>query len=158
MEYFPFYIVHQTNQRYSCIPYPTFAEVLATLDELQPNFGWTEKFSQPLSWLCGNARPLDSITIDWFEFLLPESLCIIFDIPPTWVWTFCEEVLRALEDARAQAVRQHCESHLDCPECHGLLKAGASCVDLIFLNSWHAHIEFCLPRGRVLVGESTIGT
>lgn len=132
MEYFPFYLVHESTYHQGCIPYPTFAQLLARLDELQPNFGWQDKFTQPLTWFFGNVRPLDSITIDCLDFVLPRSLIVIFDIPPAWVLCFCEEALRALEIARAQAVKTHRENHLYCLQCGDQLKV-SRCVELFDL-------------------------
>ena len=120
MEYFPLFLVHQSFYHQCCIPYPTFAQLLARLDQLQPNFGWQDKLTQPLLWMFGNTRPLDSIMIDCLD--QPESLCTVFDIPPAWVLCFCEEALRALEIARAQAVKMHRENHPYCRECEGQLK------------------------------------
>ncbi|KAF8137108.1 hypothetical protein EV363DRAFT_1157012 [Boletus edulis] len=136
MEYFPFYITNSSHH-YRCIPYPTFAQLLTRLDDLHPNFGWQEKFTPPLTWLCsGNtARCLDDITVDWLDYLLPETLCIVFDIPPAWVLTFCEEALLAMECAREQAALQHKgRSMLGCFGCAGLLNVGV-CLHNISLDS-----------------------
>ena len=119
-EYFPFNMIHHLYNP-QCIPYPTFAQLLARLDDLQPNFGWQEKLSQPLIWLYGN-RSLDSIKIDRLDYAMPKSLCILFDIPPTWVLAFCEVTLLALEDARAQAKQLHCDGHQYCCKCGGYFK------------------------------------
>ena len=133
MECFPFYIVHQTTHRYPCFPYPTFAEVLAKLDQLQPNFGWGEKFTCPLEWLCGN-RSLDTIRLDSPHLVPPEALCIIFHLPPTWVWRFYKEALCALEHARAHVVQLHRESLSDCPKCNRVLKV-CDPIDCFLTNS-----------------------
>ena len=121
MEYFPFSMIHQSTLHQHCIPYPTFAQLLARLDDLQPNFGWREKFSQPLAWLFGN-RSLDTVGIDRLDYAMPDALCVIFDIPPAWVLVLCEAMLVALEDARAQALQLHRDSHQDCHECGGYFR------------------------------------
>ncbi|KAI5993855.1 hypothetical protein EDD15DRAFT_2366924 [Pisolithus albus] len=96
-----------------CISYPTFAQLLMQLDTQQLQFGWSQKFSQPLTFLLGG-RHLDEVTIDSLYFLVPDSLCVVFELYPVWVMNFCIEVLSALEHARENA--HHDSEEADC--CH----------------------------------------
>lgn len=114
------------NETYSppCISYPTFSQLLLTLDERQPFFGWSQKFSEPLSFILRN-RPLDEVTIDFMDILVPETLCL-FGLCPAWVMDFCFEVLLALEQARVLAFKQHWEQDaFNCYACRGFLKVSS---------------------------------
>ncbi|KAF8414367.1 hypothetical protein L210DRAFT_3514049 [Boletus edulis BED1] len=70
-------------------------------------------------WLFGNIWPLNAITIDRLDYVLPESLCLLFDIPLAWVLNFCEAALLAIEQARGLAVQQHLDRIQLCLECDG---------------------------------------
>ncbi|KAI6006011.1 hypothetical protein EDD15DRAFT_2359126 [Pisolithus albus] len=104
-------------RRLPCISYPTFAQLLAQLDVQQPHFGWSRKFSQPLMCLLAG-RSLDEVTIDSLYFMVPNSLCIVFELHPVWVMDFCVEVLSALECARLNAHRDSKDA-ANCPSCGG---------------------------------------
>lgn len=123
--------LHVVNETYSppCVSYPTFSQLLCTLDEQQPYFGWTQKFSKPLSLLTGNC-PLEVVTIDTLDVLVPDTLCL-FGLCPAWVMDFCFKVLVTLEQARGDAVKQHRERDIFCYACHGILKVSSSHCALI---------------------------
>ncbi|KAG6370606.1 hypothetical protein JVT61DRAFT_11225 [Boletus reticuloceps] len=142
MDYFPFYVVNETDYHYSCIPYPTFAQLLARLEAREPHFGWENKFTRPLVWLFGNVWPLDAITIDRLDSVLPETLCIVFDIPPAWVLDFCEATLLALEQARVQAVQQHLDGIQPCLQCDGHMMVSGPVDDSALALTLHIESFF----------------
>lgn len=96
--HFALRIVNPYSSYLPCIPYPTFAQFLAGLDDRQPHFGWSQKFTQPLTWVLGG-RPLDAVAISALSAILPETLCVVFDLCPVWVSDFCTEVLLTMEHA-----------------------------------------------------------
>ncbi|KAI5995963.1 hypothetical protein EDD15DRAFT_2365544 [Pisolithus albus] len=118
MDRVPLDIVRSLH-RFPCVSYPTFAQVLTQLDVQQPHFRWSPKFSQPLTCLLGG-RSINEVTVDALYFMVPNSLCVVFDLHPVWVMDFCVEALSALECARVDA-HHSSEEAANCPSCGGYL-------------------------------------
>ena len=92
---------------YPCLSYPALTDFLRDLDANQPGYNWQQWFLGPLRW--SGVRTLNDMWI-----ALPESLHVLYGLPPILVMDFYTHVVAAIEMLHAA----HCLEHgIICDTC-----------------------------------------